>query len=200
MLDFLVPVEVSEVRLKIRNSRFLGWASFAESEIEARNIINLRGQQFSDATHNCWAYRLYFNQNIIERYSDAGEPAGTAGRPILDELRKANIVKVVLVVSRWFGGIKLGKGGLIRAYGACAYETIKGLNLRVESPTTVIKLKCAYEQINLVEKLSVRCKSWIVSRLYGNKEVEIEINVPNNELIKFKELITDESGGRIKFY
>lgn len=103
--------------IRVRRSRFLAWAAPAADETAARAVIAAAGRVHHDARHVCWAWRLGRSALPVEARSDGGEPAGTAGEPILATLRKAQLVDCVGVVMRWFGGIKLGTGGLARAYG-----------------------------------------------------------------------------------
>jgi len=109
---------VAEV--KVQRSRFLAWAVPADDEDAARAVIAEAARLHHDARHVCWAWRLGRGASPAEARNDDGEPAGTAGEPILVALRKAHLVDCVAVVVRWFGGVKLGTGGLARAYGEAA--------------------------------------------------------------------------------
>jgi len=160
-------------------------------------LVNRRARRFHDATHNCWAFRVGGATHIIERSSDAGEPFGTAGRPILERLQQVDVVDVVLVVSRWFGGTKLGVGGLLRAYGACAAGTLAGLKLLIVRQKIALHLKCAYDQIGLVELIAARCQGCIISGNYGG-EVVLEILIPTEEVTRFKRILREESRGKIR--
>ena len=106
--------------LRVQRSRFLAWTAAAADETAARAFIAEAGRVHHDARHVCWAWRLGRSASPAEARGDGGEPAGTAGEPILAALRKADLVDCVGVVLRWFGGIKLGTGGLARAYGEAA--------------------------------------------------------------------------------
>ena len=121
---YLEPRENAKVELTIRRSRFIGHLRVAGSVEEAKKIIREISKEHSNATHNCWAYKVGvdFPQ---KHYSDGGEPSGTAGKPILGEIERANLTNAVIVVTRYFGGIKLGVRGLIEAYGQTAREAIK---------------------------------------------------------------------------
>ncbi|MFN2371723.1 MAG: YigZ family protein [Candidatus Krumholzibacteriia bacterium] len=103
--------------LKVQRSRFLAWAEPAAGEDEARAAVAEAARLHHDARHVCWAWRLGHRPQPLENRSDAGEPSGTAGEPILAALRRARLVDCVGIVMRWFGGVKLGTGGLARAYG-----------------------------------------------------------------------------------
>ena len=110
-----MPAGPGESELAEKRSRFLGHLIPAESEEEAKDFITRIKKQFHDARHNCWCYRLYEGP---ERFSDDGEPQGSAGMPMLDLLRKRGLKNACVVVTRYFGGILLGTGGLVRAYTA----------------------------------------------------------------------------------
>ena len=113
--------------IRVRRSRFLGSLMPASHRQAAEDHIAKLRETYHDATHNCFAYRI---DDQAFRYSDDGEPSGTAGKPILSMLEKYHIWQCVLVVTRYFGGVKLGTGGLMRAYSKCAEETIKNSQLK----------------------------------------------------------------------
>ncbi len=103
--------------IKVQRSRFLAWAAPADDEETARAVVAEAARRHHDARHVCWAWRLGRSPSPLETRNDAGEPSGTAGEPILAALRRAGLIDCVGVVMRWFGGVKLGTGGLARAYG-----------------------------------------------------------------------------------
>lgn len=107
----------------IEKSRFITTSAHIESEEEAKTFIKNISEKFRDATHNCYAYIADSPGNFL-RFSDDGEPQGTAGMPILEVIKNKNLVQTAVVVTRYFGGIKLGAGGLLRAYSGCAAENL----------------------------------------------------------------------------
>jgi uncharacterized YigZ family protein len=115
----------TEFRHKIERSEFLGIAIPVASEEEFFDELHRSEKQHFDATHHCWAFRLRAGEDVRARSSDAGEPSGTAGKPILVAIEAAGVSDVAVVVVRWFGGIKLGTGGLSRAYRETAAETLR---------------------------------------------------------------------------
>lgn len=115
----------TEFRHKIERSEFLGIAIPVASEEEFFDELHRIEKQHFDATHHCWAFRLRAGEDVRARSSDAGEPSGTAGKPILVAIEAAGVSDVAVVVVRWFGGIKLGTGGLSRAYRETAAETLR---------------------------------------------------------------------------
>ncbi|HYO14043.1 MAG TPA: YigZ family protein [Thermoanaerobaculia bacterium] len=147
------PTPAGEGRAEIREkgSRFLAFVLPATDEAAARALLEDLARRHPDATHHCWAWRL--GSPARERSSDAGEPAGTAGVPILQVLRGAGLSDALAVVVRWFGGTKLGKGGLARAYAAAAREALQGLPVAVRVPMVRMALEVPYERVGAVKRL-----------------------------------------------
>lgn len=120
MDNFVSVLNNSEISLDIKKSKFIGFSFFIENELDAQKIINNFLDKYSDATHVCYAYVL----NSIEKCSDNGEPSGTAGKPMLEVIKKMELKNVLVIVVRYFGGVKLGAGGLNRAYGDTAKQVL----------------------------------------------------------------------------
>jgi uncharacterized YigZ family protein len=120
---YRTPAAPAEHRLKVDRSEFLGIAFHVESEAEFFAALKSCEKRYFDATHHCWAFRLLADHRA--RSSDAGEPSGTAGRPILSSIESADLFDAGVVVVRWYGGVKLGTGGLSRAYRETAAETLR---------------------------------------------------------------------------
>jgi uncharacterized YigZ family protein len=134
----------------INKSRFIGYAKPVESEEEAQSLIAEIKEKHKDATHNVYAYMVGENSNI-QRYSDDGEPSGTAGIPILELLKKEDLRNIVVVVTRYFGGIKLGAGGLVRAYIKGAKCGLEGAKVVDKVPYARIRLRLDYTLYGKVE-------------------------------------------------
>lgn len=132
-------------------SRFLAYLAPAPSVEAAKEFLDSLRRRFPDATHHCFAWRIGWPAE--ERAADAGEPAGTAGRPILRVLAGAELSDVVAVVVRWFGGTKLGKGGLARAYTEATLAAVATLPTRSELPRRLLHLRLPYERIGAVKRL-----------------------------------------------
>ena len=146
-----VPAAPAEAEIRERNSRFLARIEPAADEAAAKVALAAMARRFPDATHHCWAWRVGWPPR--ERSSDAGEPAGTAGAPILRALRGAELTGAVAVVARWFGGVKLGKGGLARAYAAAAREALAHLAVEEQAPTVELTLEIPFERVGAVKRL-----------------------------------------------
>jgi uncharacterized YigZ family protein len=119
-----IPAETARIELQVVNSRFIATIGEARTAEEARAFLASVRREFPDATHNVHAFRAGYGESITEGMSDDGEPSGTAGKPALAVLRGADLGDVVLVITRYFGGTKLGTGGLVRAYTQAAQEAL----------------------------------------------------------------------------
>lgn len=142
--EFYEPASFGEAETKEKRSLFIGRVFRAENEEEARERIREISRKHADASHNCWAYRVG-SSGTVEYFSDAGEPSGTAGKPILGAILRADVVNAVVIVTRYFGGTKLGVRGLIEAYGKCASLALDaaGRKRRVRSRKAFVE--CSYE-------------------------------------------------------
>jgi uncharacterized YigZ family protein len=154
------PARAAVVEIKERRSRFIASLDVAKSEDEAREFIRATSQNHAEANHNCWAYRVGAPKTT-EYFSDAGEPSGTAGKPILGAIRKAGLDNTVIVVTRYFGGIKLGVRGLIEAYGKCASLAIEEAGTTKKRLARMARIVVPYEH-----------QKTLLSRL---KEIEVDI-------------------------
>ena len=125
-----------------KRSLFIGHAKHITSEEEAMEFVKAKKKEYSDATHNCWAYLL--KGGIVARYSDDGEPQGTAGVPMLETIRKSGVCDAVVVVTRYFGGILLGAGGLVRAYSHGAKVALDAAEIVTYEKYTELSLACSY--------------------------------------------------------
>ena len=134
----------AHVEFEEKRSLFIGHVLHVDSEEEAQAFIKKMKKEYADATHNVWAYIL--KGGIIARYSDDGEPQGTAGMPTLDAIRKSGVTDVCVVVTRYFGGILLGAGGLVRAYSHSAAIALEGAGVITYEPYSVIEMNCGYSE------------------------------------------------------
>ncbi len=144
------------VEVVVKGSRFLGQAFPADSEEEALEVLGGVRRRHHDATHHCWAFRLCEFEDPHERHSDDGEPSGSAGAPILGSLRRASVVRALVVVTRYFGGVKLGTGGLTRAYGEAARCAVDASPERVLLRVTDLEIRAEYAQLGVVETILAR--------------------------------------------
>lgn len=176
--SFIAPAKEINVELTVKRSRFIGSVRIALDPDEASEKLKGFAEIFPKANHHCWAYRIG-TENILEHCSDAGEPAGTAGRPILGMLKRHSLQNTLLVVTRYFGGIKLGVRGLIEAYGEAAKLAVTEAGTVEMELNLQLDLSCSYEYS---KTLSSSLKKWgfgedRVSALYG-ENVEMKLYVP----------------------
>lgn len=162
------PAGTAEAEIREKGSRFLAVLGPADGEEAAKAGLAAVARRFPDATHHCWAWRV--GAPPRERSSDAGEPAGTAGVPILQVLRGAGLSDVLAVVVRWFGGTKLGKGGLARAYASAAREALQALPVAVRVPIVRFALQIPYERVGAVKRLIHPPAVELQSEEYGPEE------------------------------
>jgi len=179
--------------LEVRRSRFVAHAAPVDSAAAALTFL----ADVSDpgATHTCWAYRV----GAAYRSSDDGEPGGTAGRPILQAIDGQGLDEVIVVVTRWFGGIKLGAGGLVRAYGGCAAECLR-LAPRIECVETVaLELRCAFDDLGLVHALLARHGAAKTAEAYeGGATARIRIVIPGDRREALASAVVDATRGRAR--
>jgi len=178
---FVQPASNVEVELKERRSRFVARLFVAGTEESAKNCVRDISQKYSDATHNCWAYRVGFPQ-IHEYWSDAGEPSGTAGKPIEGAIQRADITNTVIVVTRYFGGIKLGVRGLIEAYGGAADMAIQKAGRATKRLCRMALVKTPYEHVSgLMRQLKeMDVSEDDIETTYG-EHVDLSVPVPASQ-------------------
>lgn len=147
-----VAGKVFEHEIEIKRSRFIALIGRADSQAAARDFINLARERFPDARHHCSAFVLYVEgANPIERSSDDGEPSGTAGKPMLDVLKGTGMLDVCAVVVRYFGGVKLGAGGLVRAYGGAVRQVLGCVEKVNRSKRELYLLRLSHAEAGRIE-------------------------------------------------
>ena len=178
-----------------KRSIFIGHAKHITSEDEAMEFIKAKKKEYSDATHNCWAYLL--KGGIVARYSDDGEPQGTAGVPMLEAIRKSGVEDCVVVVTRYFGGILLGAGGLVRAYSHGTSVALAAAKVVTYEKYTEMQLDCSYSEY---QKYSVILPTFgaIIDDTDFSDKVVIRFAVKETVVDKLILKITEMSGGRDK--
>ena len=152
-IDIYYTIDKQETaEIKILGSRFIAHANHASSKEIALDFLNNIKLQYHDATHNCFAYKI--GKNGLEfRAVDDGEPSGSAGKPILFSINKHKLSDIIVVVTRYFGGKKLGVGGLARAYSQSADEVLKKCERKKIHITTPVKIICTYEDLDVIKRL-----------------------------------------------
>ncbi|MGO4503051.1 MULTISPECIES: IMPACT family protein [unclassified Dyella] len=174
----------------IKKSRFLAQAAPVQTPEQALAFV----RQVSDpaATHNCWAYRI--GQDY--RFNDDGEPGGTAGRPMLQAIEGQGIDRAVVVVTRWYGGIKLGAGGLVRAYGGTAAECLRRADRVPLVAMARLGLRCDFAELALLKARLREFDAEIVQESFDAQGVALEIQLPDRHADEAQALVNDLSRGR----
>lgn len=193
-VDFCFRIEED-----IKKSRFITSLGHANSKEGAKAFIESIRYEFPDATHNCFAYALCAPKDTAKiGQSDDGEPHGTAGKPMLNMLLHGDIGECVVVVTRYFGGIKLGPGGLVRAYQGAVSKVL----LEVESILKIsyfsFSLICDYEHINKIHYLIPQYQARIIQENFAER-IEYRFTLPEGEYPRFKKALNDASNGQITF-
>jgi uncharacterized YigZ family protein len=169
MDEYLSVAGKFQSQLKVDRSLFIGSVAPVESEDAAKDFISKMQETYRDATHNCYAYRIGMGQNPLEYYSDAGEPSGTAGRPILNAIKSKELTNIVLVVTRYFGGKKLGVRGLIEAYGGTATQVIEEAGIATRVIEKEVSLTCDYKDLDRIMYLLSKHQGRIIESDYGQR-------------------------------
>ena len=194
MEEYLVPTGYGEDEFVEKKSRFIGRVWPVETEEEALAKIAEMKKQHYDATHNCWAYVL---KSGAMRFSDDGEPGGTAGNPMMQVLQKENIFNVVCVVTRYFGGTLLGAGGLVRAYTKGAKIAIDAAGKSMKRVWSVLYIPCPYTFYERV-KLEAEAFGGVIRDTQFGAEVELEILVAQPQAQAFLDKILDMTSGTVE--
>lgn len=194
MTEYFVPTAASKTEFVEKRSRFIGHIWRVESETEARAQISEMKSRYHDARHNCWCYILH--EGNIMRYSDDGEPQGTAGQPMLEFLRREGIENVCCVVTRYFGGILLGAGGLLRAYTRSAKDALDAAGVSVVRRLLLVALNCPYPLFERM-KLEIEASGGVLDDTIYGADVRLQILLPESELLPFAEKVTELTAGGV---
>ena len=194
MEEYLVPTAFGEDEFTEKKSRFIGRVWPVETEEEALEHIAAMKKQHYDATHNCWAYVI---KDGAVRFSDDGEPGGTAGMPMVQVLQKENLFNVCCVVTRYFGGTLLGAGGLVRAYTKGAKIAIDAAGKSMKRVWSVLYIPCPYTFYERI-KLETEAFGGIIRDTQFGAEVELEILVAQGDSQRFLDKIIDMTSGTVE--
>lgn len=195
---YLTVKQYGEHEIVIQKSRFIAYMDRAETEEEAQAFIEKIKKMNWDATHNCSAY-LIGEHDQIQKANDDGEPSGTAGIPMLEVLKKREVKDTVVVVTRYFGGIKLGAGGLIRAYGRAVSEGLNAIGVVERRLTRIMHTQIDYTWLGKVEN-ELRSSRYDIKDIHYSDSVEIETYVPSGEEETFTSWLTDLTNGQAKIW
>lgn len=184
--------QCSEAEYTVNRSRFIGRCFPVDSEEAALCLLGDIRKKHWDATHNCFAYRI--GENAAARFSDDGEPGGTAGKPIMDMLTGRGLTNVLCVVTRYFGGILLGAGGLVRAYSKSAADAVTKAGMVSYLPGTVLDIPMDYSRYGALEGF-IRANAEVRNVAFA-QNVVVTVAVEDTNLLKFMKEVTERSDGR----
>ena len=193
MKQFRVPYEIAESEFVEKRSRFIGHIWPVETEEEAQAHIKAMKSRYYDARHNCWCYLI--GDNIV-RYSDDGEPQGTAGQPMLKVFQRENVTNVCCVVTRYFGGILLGAGGLTRAYSKSAKDALSAAGAATMGLWRQVSLHCSYPLLERV-KLEIGALGGLIDETEYGADVVVTASMPEDGAEKLQTRLTELSAGEI---
>jgi uncharacterized YigZ family protein len=186
------------VEVKIKASRFIASAGKVTTEEEVAAFLEAVAKEYSDARHHCFAWRIGTGRNSKYRYSDNGEPSGTAGLPIFRVIEGRKFSNIIIVVTRYFGGIKLGTGGLIRAYSKSTMDVLKECEVEKSYPIETAKFKTSFEFVSLVHVIISSFKANLVDSAYGEQPT-FTIQIRASKFKEFKTKLKDATNGQVEF-
>lgn len=174
---------------EIRKSRFLAQAIFLPSAEQATQLI----AQLStpNVSHNCWAWRC----GDQYRFNDDGEPSGTAGRPILAAIENQNFDQILIVVTRWYGGIQLGTGGLARAYGGCANQVLQTASSETLVPQTVLTGHCPYTYLDIFKVRIAEAGGVVSAEEFDAEGAVLHLTVPDEQVVALQDILSEATRG-----
>jgi uncharacterized YigZ family protein len=195
---YKIPAKRCRAEETIKRSRFIATVAHAPTEEEAKAFIAAIRSEFPDATHNCWAYVTGPPGDTARvGMSDDGEPHGTAGRPMLSVLLYSDIGEIVAVVTRYYGGVKLGTGGLVRAYSGTLKKVLAGLSVKEKRDLISLTVAFDYSRVAAVKKMIESFDSEITGENYG-ADVTLTIEIPKERKDTFVSAVTDLTRGEVR--
>ncbi len=195
MDEYLIPFEEAEAEFVEKRSRFIGHIWRADSEEAARACIEQTRKRHHDARHNCWCYRI--RSGKLLRYSDDGEPQGTAGQPMLNVFEREDVWDVCCVVTRYFGGILLGAGGLTRAYGGTAKLALDAAGVSRMQLWSTLAVPCTYPLYEQMRRLIEGMGGVIQDTDFG-ADILFTVILPSPGWAAFQEQVTELSAGTLE--
>ena len=195
MTPYKLPLKAAEAEFTEKKSRFIGHITPAQSEREALSFLRSIRTEHSDATHNVYAYRL--RDGGISRHSDDGEPSGTAGAPLLDVFVKQDIYDFCCVATRYFGGVKLGAGGLVRAYTRCGVIALETAGIGEMRELTLCAMTAPYARYEHLKRIIHANGGKISSEDFG-PQVELEFSLAPEDVPALMNMVAELSAGEQK--
>ncbi|HIF9248042.1 TPA: YigZ family protein [Photobacterium damselae] len=195
---YWVPADAVVFEEEIKKSRFITYLAHTPNVEAAKAFVNHIKEKHHDARHNCWAFVAGRPTDSMKwGFSDDGEPSGTAGKPILAQLTGSNVGEITAVVTRYYGGIRLGTGGLVKAYGGGVQQALAQLITQEKVMTAIVTLCCDYNQVSLVESLLNEHSGVQLTADYQT-QVSMALELDQREVSAFCAKLVNRSGGRIQ--
>ncbi|AUX74147.1 IMPACT family protein [Erwinia pyrifoliae] len=193
-----IPAEPWSFSEEIKKSRFITLLAHTDGVDEARAFVQQIKQQHPAARHHCWAFVAGAPDDSQQLgFSDDGEPSGTAGKPILAQLMGSHIGEITAVVVRYYGGIMLGTGGLVKAYGGGVQQALRLLPRRVKVPMLTFSLICNYAQLSEIERLVARFDGQVLNSEFLEK-ITLTLALPHARVAGFRQNLSDFSRGTLQ--
>ncbi len=184
---------------KVKGSRFIATARPVTTETEANAFIEEMKKEFHDANHNCYAWKVGAGRSQRYRYHDDGEPSGTAGLPILKSIDARGVANACIVVTRYFGGTKLGTGGLMRAYGKMAADLLRSCDIEKRYFTETLVFESVFDFVNVVHNVINSFEAELKGTNYGENVVTFSVEVKASQLAAFRTKLADATNGQVRF-
>ena len=187
----------AQASCRVQGSQFVAVASPSRTREEAEEFVEGIRRQYHDATHHCFAYRCGPSGNVF-RFNDDGEPSGTAGKPILNAIDRVRLTDLCVVVTRYFGGTKLGVGGLARAYAGAAEQALARADVVTRYELDSFRISFPHRHIGTVMHVASRLGVRITETTYDG-EVHLTVEIRRSKTEELRRLLTDHTSGSIRF-
>jgi uncharacterized YigZ family protein len=194
--DYYIPVGIQRSEITVANSRFITTVGMATSTEEAKGLLSAVRSEMPDASHHVYAFRVGYGNSVVEGLSDDGEPSGTAGPPVMAVLRGSDIGDIIIVVTRYFGGTKLGTGGLVRAYSNAARNALDRMRKELKIARQTIGLEIPYSLYEQIKRLA-HTHDGVVSQEDFGSEITLFITLAKSNTESFSAGLIELSAGRV---
>ena len=194
--EYNTILNLSKIVYEDRKSKFISRAKPVSSERDAISFINFIKEKHRDATHNVYAYSVSENGTLLQRFTDDGEPSGTSGKPTLEAITRLELLNVVVVTTRYFGGTLLGTAGLIRAYGKSAKLAIEEAQIIRMVYRTRLKIICEYTLLGMLRNL-INKEGYRIENIDYNEDVDVVVLIPKEDIEDFIRKVVNETNDRV---
>jgi len=193
---YRIPAETQRTETTVANSRFITTIGRVTTVNEAKNFLTTMRAEMPDANHHVYAYRVGYGNSVIEGMSDDGEPPGTAGPPVLSVLRSTQIGDIIVVITRYFGGTKLGTGGLVRAYSEAAHVGLNSLKTEEKISRSLLGIEIPYNLYELVKRAIAKHNGVVQDEIF-EADITLIAVLPEDDIAGFSVELKELSAGRI---